>query len=64
MAGTEAPQMQVFEPIAVALDGRPYLFRHAAVGFMSSRMAPVSRMSPYDHDAITSSAAQFPPPDP
>ena len=32
MAGTEAPQMQVLEPVAVALDGRPYPFRHAAVG--------------------------------
>ena len=48
MARAEAPQMQIVEPIAVAFDGSPHhtFIAMPRSGFISSKMAPVSRIRP------------------
>ena len=53
MARAEAPEMQVGQAVAVALDRVAQFAVMAVSGFMSSRMALVSRISVSAHEAMT-----------
>src|ERR1700688_1692186 len=48
MAGPPPPHMQVDNLVAAVFNGVTHALRHARVRLMSSRIQPVSRISPYE----------------
>ena len=53
MARASPPNVKIARLVALGLDHLPNILRHTPIRFMSSRVAPVSRIRSWDQVAVT-----------